>query len=55
MRCRACQAILSDFEATRKYKSVEDYVELCENCYSTVKDQFDVSQSESEEEDYGNE
>ena len=41
MRCRACQEILTDFEATRKFKSFNDYVELCDKCYFTVIDDLE--------------
>lgn len=32
MRCYACNALLSDFEATRKYNN-GDFVDLCNNCW----------------------
>jgi len=32
MKCLACDIILTDFEATRKYKSTGEYVELCDSC-----------------------
>lgn len=37
MRCRACNANLSDYESTRKYKNGE-YLDLCNHCFSTIKD-----------------
>jgi len=38
MRCRACNCILTDQEATRKYTTVNDFVELCDHCYSTIEE-----------------
>ena len=32
MKCKACDCILSDFEATRKYSDGE-YVDLCNHCF----------------------
>ena len=41
MRCRACNIILDDFEATRRYKREDgskDYVELCNKDFVYIKD-----------------
>lgn len=40
-RCRACDKVLNDFEMTRKYPSGE-YLDLCNHCYSFIKDEIDV-------------
>lgn len=32
MRCKACDVILSDFEATRKYAGTNEYCDLCNDC-----------------------
>lgn len=32
MHCLACDCLLSDFEATRKYESGE-FVDLCNHCF----------------------
>jgi hypothetical protein len=36
MKCLACDVVLSDFEATRKYQESGKYVDLCNHCYKTV-------------------
>jgi hypothetical protein len=36
MRCVACNALLSDFEATRKSVNTGDYLDLCNHCYYTI-------------------
>lgn len=55
MRCLACNIILSDKEATRKYASTGQFVDLCDHCFDTVEDEIAViegndSGAESEEE-----
>jgi len=37
MRCQACNKILSDFESTRKSATYEDFLDLCNDCYGTIK------------------
>jgi hypothetical protein len=39
MRCLACDANLTDFEATRKSSITGQYIDLCNGCFSTIKDQ----------------
>jgi hypothetical protein len=39
MKCRACDVILSDFEATRRYKTNDEkriYVDLCDCCFDLM-------------------
>ena len=36
MRCLACNALMSDFESTRKSVVTEQYIDLCNNCYYTI-------------------
>lgn len=43
MKCLACDAILSDFEATRKYSNGE-FLDLCNTCYYTISDQINVQE-----------
>lgn len=38
MRCRACDCNLNDFESTRKSKVTKEYLDLCNHCYSYIKD-----------------
>lgn len=40
MRCFACNCQLTDFESTRKSKVTGEYLDLCEDCFSTVSDEF---------------
>lgn len=40
MRCLSCNAALTDFEATRKYASTGQFVDLCNHCFSSVSDQI---------------
>lgn len=36
MRCYACDAELNDYESTRKSKNTEEYLDLCEKCFSEM-------------------
>lgn len=38
MRCQACDKILTDFELTRKSTVSEDFLDLCNKCYKTIKE-----------------
>lgn len=38
MRCLSCNAILSDFEATRKSVNTNSYIDMCNRCYYTISD-----------------
>lgn len=40
MRCLSCDKILNDYESTRKSTVTGDYIDLCNHCYSTIKDQI---------------
>ena len=40
MRCYSCDCELSDYEATRKSKVTNEYIDLCSDCFSTVQDIF---------------
>lgn len=42
MRCKACDNILNNFEATRKTKESGEFVDLCNRCYVHVKDDMQV-------------
>lgn len=51
MRCLSCNAALTDFEATRKTLKTEEYLDLCNNCYATIKDDVTtLDRSDLEEE-----
>lgn len=38
MRCLSCNWILSDFEATRKAAFSGEFVDLCNRCYDTIRE-----------------
>ncbi len=37
MRCVACNALLSDYEATRKSQTTGEYLDLCNYCLNDIK------------------
>ena len=39
MKCLSCDKILNDYESTRKSAVTGEYIDLCNHCYSTIKDQ----------------
>jgi len=46
MRCKACDVILSSFEATRKSKVTHEYFDLCNRCFSSIADTIEVVERE---------
>jgi hypothetical protein len=38
MRCKACDKQLSDYESTRKSKVTQEYYDLCNECFSHVRE-----------------
>ena len=42
MRCVACNAVLTDFEATRKSATTGDYIDLCNKCFNTIREEVAV-------------
>lgn len=44
MHCRACDALLSDFESTRRNKNTGEFIDLCNSCYQEVKHIIPVSE-----------
>lgn len=38
MRCGCCDKNLSDFESTRKSVTTGEYLDICNKCYATIKD-----------------
>jgi len=38
MRCVACNKILSDYEATRKHAITGEYLDLCNECFSSISE-----------------
>jgi len=59
MRCLSCNAELTDFEATRKSAETNEFIDLCNVCYSHVKsdvkaiERMDlISESDNYDEDF---
>lgn len=46
MRCVICNEGLTDFEATRKYADTDDFVDMCNHCYSYVKRNIHTTERE---------
>jgi len=42
MRCKACNTQLTDFEATRRGAESNEFIDLCNECYNSIKDDVDV-------------
>jgi len=40
MRCTCCNKNLSDRESTRKGVNTGEYLDMCDNCFSTVAEEF---------------
>lgn len=56
MRCLACNVLLNDNEATRKYANTHTFIDLCDHCFSTVADDIpyiDGRGKQKDSEDYG--
>lgn len=60
MRCQSCDKGLSDFESTRKSAVTGEYFDLCNHCFSTIREELqykerydliNVSDLDEEEED----
>lgn len=44
MKCRACDAILTDFESTIRLAASGDFLDLCGKCRSTIISDLDTSE-----------
>lgn len=53
MRCLSCNCQLNDHEATRKYATSGEFVDLCDRCFAHVEDDipFFEGNPDNEEED----
>lgn len=49
MRCKACDCALSSRESVRKGKYTKEYLDLCDNCLSTIESEIDVIDNNFEE------
>lgn len=58
MRCLSCNCVLSDFEATRKSERTGEFLDLCNHCLDTIREDIIVLEREdlrSEKESYEDE
>jgi len=39
MRCQACDKLLTDFESTRKSTTCDEFLDLCNDCYGTIRNE----------------
>ena len=39
VRCLSCNVELTDFESTRKSAETNEFIDLCNHCYTFVKDE----------------
>ncbi len=44
MRCKACDVLLTNFEATRKIRGTHEYLDLCNACFKPVSSSMDVEE-----------
>jgi hypothetical protein len=44
MRCLACNVLLTDFEATRRYTQSREFVDLCTHCLAATDDMILVTE-----------
>ena len=38
MKCKSCDVILSDRESKRKYLELDEHIDLCDNCFSYIRE-----------------
>ena len=53
MRCNCCNVILTPFEATMKRVSDNQFVDMCEKCFSYISDEVKVLTREDLREEVG--
>lgn len=51
MRCECCNKLLTTQEATRKFKSSGEFVDMCNQCLSTIDDQVSYTEGNVSDED----
>jgi RNase P subunit RPR2 len=44
MRCKACDKMLSDYESTRRSIDSDEFIDLCNTCYSSIRNDIQVSE-----------
>ena len=51
MRCEACNVILTTQEATRRFKESGTFVDLCNKCLTTIDDQVEYTDGNTDEDE----
>lgn len=46
MKCKACDNILNDKEALRKYIKINEYLELCDQCLEPIREELGFGPTE---------
>lgn len=46
MRCLACDARLTEFEATRRSATTNEFIDLCNRCFSSVSEDLHTLERE---------
>ena len=44
MRCYCCDKPLNDFESTRKSAATGDYLDMCNKCFNTIKEDVNAEE-----------
>lgn len=42
MRCKACDKVLTEYEMTRRSKSSNEFIDLCNHCYKYIQTDVQV-------------
>jgi len=42
MRCKACDASLTDYESTRRSSNSGEFLDLCNHCYKSIEEDIEV-------------
>ena len=42
MRCKACDVLLTEYEATRKSAMSGEYLDLCNGCFKYIQEDIEV-------------
>lgn len=50
MRCFCCNRVLNTQEATRRFKVSGTFVDMCNTCLSTIDDEVEVSDGNTDDE-----
>lgn len=46
MRCLACNARLTDYEATRRSSTTNEFIDLCNHCFSSISEDLHTLERE---------